>query len=281
MVAQAAAPIITSSILAGGSLLSGLFGKKKVELPPEVRAAMQKLTDFYRTGRFGDFKAGEAYKQPFVDSKPTDIEEAGLGRLSSFVTGETPDIFNVGTGAIKDLLQGDKFDPYSPTGEFASFKENLNRELGDASTTLKRNAAYTGNLYSTSAMRDQAELAERGQELTAGKMAELYDKFVSRKLSAIPLALNAGGQQQALEMAPIQASQQFGGLKRELETSRLAATYNDFLRRRDELKLPISAATTLAGGGPTSASIPNAFSGVLNQVGSVGIQELIRQLFSK
>lgn len=275
--------IIAGGIAAGGSILSGLLGSKKVKQPPEIKAAMQALTDFYRTGKLGDYTAGEAYGGEFGDFNPTDIEQQGLGRLSSLVSSGRPEIFDSGTTALNNLLTGDQFDPYSPTGEFASFKTNVEKNLDEGARRIKRNAAFGKSLYSTRTIESLGDLEEEGQNQLTGKLASLYDTYAQRKIAGIPLAFQAATAQQGLDLAPIEASQTYGSLTRNLNTSRLSSTYNDFLRQRQEQGQRVNAAGAILGSnvGPDSLSMPNAFSGVLNQVGSAGIQELIRQMYAK
>lgn len=277
------APYVIPAVLSAGSTVAGLLGKKKVKQPPEYRAALGALTNFFQTGKFGNFTAGEAYSGPLGDFDPTDIESESLGRLGSFVQSSTPEIFSTGTQALGELINGDRFDPHSATGEYGAFKQDVENQLAEGATRLKRNAAFSGNLYSSDTVNNLGELEQEGQRQLTGKLGELYDRYVTRKTAAIPMAFDAANQEQALALRPIEAGMQYGGLTRELNTQDAQSRLAQYLRQRQELMLPIQAAGSIVGSniGPSSVSMPGEFSGVLNQIGQTSIQELIRQLYAK
>lgn len=277
---------VPAAVTTAAMVASSLLKKKKstkVEEDPRVSAARQKLYEFMNTGQFGDFKAGEAYTGSLGDFTPTGIEQASLGKLSSFVNKSNPALFSLGESTLKDLLSTDRFDPFSATGEYAPFKENVEKQLFEGATRLKRNAAFSRSLYSGNTVKQLGKLEEEGQSQLTGKLAELYDQFVSRKINAIPTAFSAAGQEQEMEAQRLGAGFQYGGLERELETQKAQAKLSEFVRQRQEMTLPINAAGTVLGSGSSQFTLPggtNPLSDVFGNIGQAGIQELIKQIFS-
>lgn len=224
---------------------------------PEQAAASRFLLDFMKTGKLGDFNLGEEYKGSLGDFNPTDIENASMGRLSSYLAGGRPGIYDTGEKTLQDLL-GEKFDPYSATGEFAPFKADLERNLAEGAGRIKANAAFSGNLYSKNTGKQMGLLEERGQNALQGKLAQLYTDYVNRKASLAPQALNFATTKNALDLAPIEAGLSYGGFTRNLKNQGSSAMLSDYLRRRSEMLMPIQAAGTILGSpvqfGPSEVS---------------------------
>lgn len=282
-----AVPIAMAAAPAIGSLVTSMFGKKKsttVKEDPRVSAARQKLYEFMNTGQFGDFKAGEAYTGSLGDFNPTGIESASLGKLGEFVSGTNPALFSQGESTLTDLLSTDRFDPFSATGEYAPFKQNIEKQLGEGATRLKRNAAFSRSLYSGNTVKQLGKLEEEGQNQLTGKLAELYDQFVGRKINAIPQAFAAAGQEQDMAAQRLGAGFQYGGLERDLGNQEAQSKLAEFVRQRGEMTMPINAAQSVMGSGFSEFKLPgaaNPLTETLGNYGQVGIQELIRQMFAK
>lgn len=213
----------------------------------EQAAARQRLLKFSETGEYGAFKAGTPYGGPLGDFSMSEAERIGQSKLANFVAGGRPEIFDAGAGTLREFLSTDRFDPLAPGGEYAPFKAQVERELQDATTATKRDLAYQGKLYSSEAGKRIGDVQARGQEQLSSKLAELSDKFVQRKLSAIPLAFDAANQEQALNLIPIEASQQYGGLSRQLGDAAAKSKLAEFIRQRQELLLPLNALNSVAG----------------------------------
>lgn len=218
---------------------------------PEQRRARERLSGFSETGKYDfgggrGFTAGEAYSGSLGDFNMTPEELAAQGRLSSLLARGRPEIFGTGEKALTDLLTSDKYDPYSATGEFAPFREAVLRETQAAQGRAKGAAAYSGNLYSKSTGKNLANIESEGNLQLQSKLAQLFSEYTGRKINAIPQALNYATTGQALDMAPIEAGYNYGGVSRNLKTADAQSRLAEFLRQRQELMLPIQTAGNLA-----------------------------------
>lgn len=273
-VAAAAAPALIGSLLGSG--------KKVEQVPletPEQRAARQKLMGFANTGTFGDFTAGADVPLGYGDFNATGIENQGLTSLQNLLKGGIPDQYKMGDAALQDFLQT---DPAAIEAQFNPFKAQVNRQISESNDALKREAGFAGNLYSTDTVRGLGDIQARGNETLTSQLANLTNEAMNRRLQAIPLAYQSAESQQNTALNQVGASQQYGGLTRQLNDASIKARDAELLRRREELKLPIQAATTVAGGnanfGVPSVSQASPYQGVLDVAGQIGGRYLSDEL---
>lgn len=263
--------------VAGGAVASALIsnmGKKKQEqVPletPEQRAARLKLMDFSNTGKLGDFTAGAEVPLGYGDYGMTKIEGQGQTALQNLLKSGLPSQYSVGDNALMDYL---KTNPTDVSAQYDPFKAQVNRQIKESNRALKRNAGVAGNLYSTDTIRGLGDIQARGNETLTSQLANLTNESLNRRLQAIPLAYQSGEAQQAAILNQIGASQQYGGLARQLNDASIKARDAELLRRRQELQLPIQAAQTVSGqtanyGVPSITTNPyGALLGLIGQIG--------------
>ena len=263
---------------AAAGAVGSLFGKKKTQQVPletaEQRAARQKLMGFANTGKFNDFTAGAEVPLGYGDYGMTGIEGQGQSALQDLLNQGLPSQYAAGDAALADYL---KTDPTDVAAQYDPFKTQVQRQISESNRALKRNAGFAGNLYSTDTIRNMGDIEARGNETLTSELARLTDSALNRRLQAIPLAYQSGEAQQAAKLAQIQASQQYGGLTRQLNDASIKARDAEILRRRQELQLPIQAAQTVAGqqsnfGVPSINTSP--YGDLLGLVGQIGGQYL-------
>ena len=270
---------IPAAIMAAGMIGSSLIGnkKKQAQIPletPEQAASRRKLMDFADTGKFGNFTAGEEVPLGYGDYEMTGIEGQGQSALQDLLNQGLPSQYAAGDAALADYL---KTDPTDVSAQYDPFKTQVQRQIRESNRALKRNAGFAGNLYSTDTIRNMGDIEARGNETLTSELARLTDSALNRRLQAIPLAYQSGEAQQAAKLAQIQASQQYGGLTRQLNDASIKARDAEILRRRQELQLPIQAAQTVAGqqanfGVPSINTSP--YGDLLGLVGQIGGQYL-------
>lgn len=264
----------------GAAVIGGLGKKKQAQVPLETaeqRAARQKLMGFANTGTFGDFTAGAEVPLGYGDYNMTGIESQGQSSLQDLLNQGLPSQYAAGDAALADYL---KTDPTDIAAQYDPFKAQVQRQMKESDRALKRNAGFAGNLYSTDTIRGLGDIQARGNETLTSEMARLTDSALNRRLQAIPLAYQSGEAQQAAKLNQIQASQQYGGLTRQLNDASIKARDAELLRRRQELQLPIDAAKTVAGqtanyGVPSINTSP--YGDLLGLVGQIGGQYLSNQ----
>jgi hypothetical protein len=228
-----------------GGVFGDIFGKGKTYsqtplLSPEQQEALSGLLQFSRTGTYGGFTAGQSYGGDLGNFDLTEAEGIGQNRLISLLKSGTPSLLGSAGDEVKRLLTSDAYDPNNDaTGEYKNFKSTVERNISEGSDRVKHNSSIMGNLYSTGTIKDLGRVEQEGQSQLTSKLAELYDKYATRKLSAIPLAANISSAQEGIDLGRIDASQQYGGLERMLKDTELQRKYADYLRQRQELQLPI------------------------------------------
>jgi len=270
---------IPAAIMAAGMIGSSLIGnkKKQEQIPletPEQEAARRKLMDFANTGKFGNFTAGKAIPLGYGDYGMTGIEGQGQSALQDLLNQGLPSQYAAGDAALADYL---KTDPADVAAQYDPFKTQVQRQIKESNRALKRNAGFAGNLYSTDTIRNLGDIENRGNETLTSELARLTDNALNRRLQAIPLAYQSGEAQQAAQLAQIQASQQYGGLTRQLNDASIKARDAEILRRRQEMQLPIQVAQTVTGqqsnfGVPSINTSP--YGDLLGLVGQIGGQYL-------
>lgn len=275
--------IAALSLAAAPAIASAFGGKKKYEqqpfLTPQQIEAQRMLRDFAQTGKFGEFQAGAEVSLGYGDYGPTGIEQTGLSSLQSLLSGGVPDRYKLGDMALQDFLQT---SPQAIEAQFNPFKEQVGRQMRESETALKRGAGFAGNLYSTDTIKRLGDLQARGTETLTSELARLTNEALNRRLQAIPLAYQSAREQEATALNRIEASQRFGSLTRQLNDAQIKARDAELLRRRQELQMPIQAATSLSGasaqfGVPSITTSP--YQDLLNMAGTIGGQYLGNELF--
>lgn len=270
---------LTAGGMIGSALLSG--GDKVSQIPletPEQTKARQMLLKLAETGQLptGE-KLGAAYTGDLGNYDMTGLESAGQSKLMSMLQGGNPELFDIGQNEIKKLLSEDSvYDPYAKGSLYTGFKDETLRSLEEGKNRLKQNSAFARNLYSTNTGKEMGLLEERGQKSLEGKLAELYQNFVSQKQAAIPLALQAGTAENTMNLNKVGASQQYGALARVLLDQQAKDKYAEFQRQQQE-KMQIiptltSAANKDAQFGVKEVDVPSAWNKVLDSLTYLGSQ---------
>lgn len=267
-----------ASLLPGFSgTMDGLLGGKKTTtqsplMTPEQKAAQDMLLQFAQTGKFGNFTAGAAVPLGYGDFKTTGAQDQGLSSLQQLLASGIPSQYKMGDNALKSIL-----DPTTAANgiqdQFNPFVAQTNRQIGQSEAALKRSAGYAGNLYSTSAVKGLGDIQARGNETLTSQLANLNNEALNRKMQAIPLAYQSAMDQQSSALQNIDASQKYGDLTRSLNDASIKARDAELLRRRQELQLPINAATTVSGeaapfGIPSITTSP--YQQLLGMAGQIG-----------
>ena len=232
--------------------LSDFFGKKKGQTvtqeamqTDEQKQAMKMLESFMQTGKFGDYQAGDAYGGSLGDYEMTDATKLGQSQLMDMLKSAMPEAFTMGQQEFKDVLATDKYDPNAEGGVYSGFKRNVMRESQDAKDALQRDLALTGDMYSSDRAKQLGVLGERTSNSLQDKLAELYDRYATRRLGAAEQLGNMGVQEEGLKTNRINLASTIGDIQRQLNDQKAKAQYADWTRARGEQQSQIDAAKTL------------------------------------
>lgn len=242
-VTDAVAPFTGYGLVSKALKNNSTTQSQEVMETPEQRAARLKLAQFMNTGKFGDFTAGEDLGLGLGDYKTTGIENTGLSELQKLLTSGIPSQYAMGDNALKDLLNP---DPNYIQSQFDPFKAQVDRQIKDSNTALKRNAGFAGNLYSTNTIKGLGDIQARGNETLTAQLASLTNDALNRRLQAIPLAYQSGTAQENINQGRISSAFNYGGLERTLNDARIKSADAEKLRKRNELLMPLNTAQSLA-----------------------------------
>jgi hypothetical protein len=267
-----APPLALPLALTAASAIGSVFAKpKKNKIPWEVADAWDKLREFGMSGKIGNYTAGQDYGGPLGNYDKSQIETTGQNKLLELLTSARPEMFDAATNELKSLLSpNSSYDPYNERGLYKGFAENVDRATLESTDALKRSAAFGGSLYSRDTMKRLGNLQEQGMKQKSDKLAELYDTFAQRRLSAVPMAASLGQAQEGLDQGRIGAAFQYGGLDRTLADSSAKASYADFLRKQSEKQGQIGALQAVGGGYPGQTYSPSPYESVLTMLSTLG-----------
>jgi hypothetical protein len=265
---------VSASLLAT-SVIGGLASKgKKNKIPWEVANAWDQLREFGMTGKLGNYQAGADYGGPLGNFDKSAIETQGQTDLMSLLQSGRPELFDAASGELKSLLTTDKYDPFNEKGIYSGFAADTDRATREASDALKRSTSFSGSLFSRDTMRRLGDLQEQGARAKTNKLAELYDTFAQRRLSAVPLALQAGQAQESLQQGRIASAFNYGGLDRSLADAEAKASYQDFLRKQSEKQAQIGALQSVGSGYPTPTYQSSPYEGLFSMLGQLGAYKM-------
>lgn len=248
------------------SILGNLFGgdSNTVTQQPLMTEQQKYLAElmhsFAKSGRYGGYKAGETYNGPLGDYSKSGLETTGQNKLMSMLTQGNGDLFNLGTNELNNVLS--KNSIYNPlnSGIYDSFKTQARKNQAESQNLLDKSMASTGNFYSGTRNSEQRKLIENTNDTLNSKLAELYDNYAKRRLSAIPQAFAAQNQADKLNLANIAASQTYGSLDRTLADQAIQNKYNEWLRSRADMLTPLklNQSNQQAPWGTPSMTVPAA-----------------------
>lgn len=214
---------------------------------PEQRMAREGLLKFAQEGTYGNYTAGQAYTGSLGDFGLSTLEQNGLNTVGSNMTAGRGALFDSGNQVLMDLLKTDKYNPLNNSGAVQGLTGAIDYNTKQAVTAAKRDAAYTGSSYSTSAVRDLGNVEAQGAIAKNQTLANLYQTYIGQKFGAVPQAF--AGQQQInnQDEQRLQDSFTYGGLPRSLNNAKDAAAYAEFQRQRQEKQGQITALSSVAG----------------------------------
>lgn len=263
--------VIPLALTAASAIGSALAKPKKNKVPWEVSDAWDKLREFGMTGKLGNYTAGQEYDGALGNYDKSNIETAGQSKLMELLNSANPEMFDAASGELKNLLSANSsYDPYNERGLYKGFSENVDRATLESTDALKRSAAFGGSLYSRDTMKRLGNLQEQGMKQKSDKLAELYDAFAQRRLSAVPMAASLGQAQEGISQGRIGAAFQYGGLDRTLADSQAKASYADFLRKQSEKQGQVGALQSVGGGYPGQTYSASPYESVLTMLSTLG-----------
>lgn len=258
--------------------MSGLFGggSQTVTQQPMLTGQQQSLQDWLsqlaQTGSAGGLNLGEAYHGSLGDYNQTDTQRMAGNSLQALLNSAQN---NANYGTASSTLTGlanNKFNPDDPSSGYAAYSRAVARAGGVANNAINREAAITGDRYSSSIGRNKADLAAQMNDQLGSKLGDLYNTAQDRSLNASTALGNLTTQQQASQRANIAAGfdPSQGGLQNTLNNAQAQAQYAEFNRQRQEQLQRIGIGQGVFnrnvpfGVMSQTANTPSPFSGLFN-----------------
>lgn len=270
----------------GGSLLGNFLDKsggfQNSDYYEKIKA-LQDLSAFSSTGKIGSFTAGERYGQPTGNYLISPTEELATKKLYSSIDAGTPQSIQFGDSALMKLFgrTGDYFDVSSLKPNLDAYKDLSEVQTKRGFDAIKRNAAFSGNLYSTDTIRkmgdyqtqSNADINARLADLTQGYMqlqAQSKQNQFSALSSLLPQFYNSATTQENINNSRIGNAFNFGGLQRTLSDAKAKDAYSEWLRARQEPLIQLDTMKSLIGAEPSGYYEPSKWSGLLNALAGAG-----------
>lgn len=243
-------------------------------LTPEQKQAMAALTQLGTTGQYGDLNLGEAYTGSLGNYDMSQTENLAGNKLYSLLQSGSPEGFNTARNTFTNMANT-TFNPDDPSSGYAAYSRQVARATGDANNVLNREAAITGNRFSTSMGQQKADLAGRQGDMLATKLGELYNTSQNRALSGAQGLVGLETANEAINQDRIRAGFDQGGLQRLLANAQAQAKLQEFTRQREEKLGQIGVLNDVFnrnvqfGQMSTTTKAPSIFSSMLGQVNPI------------
>jgi len=217
-------------------------------------------------------KAGEAY--PGGEFKLSPYEETGLKGLEKYLSSALPSekpLFGAAKSELGKTLGGEEYDPIKGP-YYQAYRTQILQELEDAKNRIAATTSARDKYFGGGRIATEGRVEERGMANLASVLGSLYERERERKLGAVPEAMRMVSAEDMYPMQRVAASQQYGGLPREIEEM----NYSEWVRQLNDLGIPLDVALGIATYKPTYAYKPS--SGGSNNYG--GLASAIAGLFA-
>lgn len=202
-------------------------------LTSEQIQAMKSLGTLGQTGQLGDIKLGEAYQGSLGNFDMSNVERLAGNKLYDLLNSGTSQDFSTARGTFNNLANT-QFDPTDPSSGYAAYARQVSRATQDANDALNRDAAITGDRFSTSLGRQKTDLAAQQSDILATKLADLYNTSQNRALAGAQGLVGLGQAQEEVDQGRLGAAFNYGGLERQLKNAQDQVKYSEFQRSRAE-----------------------------------------------
>ena len=272
---------LTAALVGGGMGMGigSLFGGGGNEKPMLLMTPEQK--EAYKTLLPALTAKGEEFatvgSEPYtgqMTAPMSQYETMGLKRLGEYLDTPMPtqsNLFGMTTDELEKTLEGREYDPM--TGPYyEAYRTNIMRELNQAKDRIAARSSARDAFFGGGRLDQEREVEEGAMGSMANVLGQLYEKERMNRLNAVPLALNQMGWAENLPVSRIAASQQFGGLPRQIEQQELTARYQDFIRQLTNMGMNMQAAVGMATSHPDYwMPQPADYSGIGQGLGSLAM----------
>lgn len=205
----------------------GIFSSKSKTINLEPM-----LTDEQKSAQSQLMNLGQLYDLSGFNFNMSPQELKGSSLLNNYLASGTSGL-DTATDTLTDIAK-QTFNPQNPNSGFAAYSRQVARAGKQASDNLSRNQAMTGSRFSSTAGRDQADLASQQSDILATKLGDLYQNTQSQKISAVQGLSQAEALKNQIESNKISAAYQYGTRARDLQNQKAQLAYDEWKRGQSE-----------------------------------------------
>lgn len=278
---------------AAGGIMSMFGGKKKggsVNMedyyPSWTKTAANTLAPWVKQ-YLPQFQPGAAYGGKMT-AGATPFETSGLDILSKYMNApNTGELFGAGKQQIMDTLGGRFADP-NESPFIKSMIDMSKMNLTDLINQTRARRGGRGTYYTEEGLREEGDIGARSQANLDAIIGQFIQNERQNMLGAVPQATQMDEYESVLApLKKITASQTLGSLQRTIEQADLEKKYQDFVRQRQEMAMPLQEANVLMGGQLGGGGIlnqpntqSNPLASLLNMFGSNSqLMQLLQGIF--
>jgi len=217
----------------------GFFSSDKIE--PELLnpQALQYYNELMGLGQAPSNQLLTTAGQPYSGKFTADIgglQQLGLKSIGELLESPIPTkspIYTAATSELEKTIGGTEYDPI--TGPYYSaYRGNIMRELQQAKDRLAHRSSAADAMFGGGRLSQERELEEGAMGSLSQILGSLFETERTRRLEAIPQALQTLGWAEQVPITRAQAAYSLD-LPALLEQQRLDRTYQDYLAGRGEL----------------------------------------------
>ena len=241
--------LFDSLLTVGSEFLKDKKGGETItqeQMIPTWQKELQQMLGEWGKSAIQNFTPGETYSGKFT-ADMTGQESKGLDILNKALGLTSPgEMFQAAKGTVMDTLGGKYLDP--ATSPYVSAMTKLsNRNLQDSIDAARRSRGSRGTYFHSKGVEEESDLQSKTLDYLNTIIGQQVNQERSNMLNLIPTAVSMGQYEDlGMPLQQVAASQQYGGLERLLEQSDLESQYQDWVRSRNEMQLPLNTATTMA-----------------------------------
>lgn len=205
----------------------GIFSSKSKSISLEPM-----LTDEQKSAQTQLMNLGQLYDLSGFNFNMSPQELKGSSLLNNYLVSGTENL-DTAADTLTDIAS-QTFNPQDPSSGFAAYSRQVARAGKQASDQLSRNAAITGSRFSTSAGKDQVDLAAQQSDMLASKLGDLYQNTQAQKIAAAQGLGQVQELQNQITNNKISAAYQYGTRQRDLQNQKAQLAYEEWQRAENQ-----------------------------------------------
>ena len=263
----------------GGAVLGGISGdeKKQIDQKPDVpqwQLDAAKKYSGWLSGNLDKYEPGKDFTGQRVAGMSSP-EQQSMGWLQKYLDQPgTGSNFQLSQDELKKTMTGE-YDPYK-SEYYKDMRTGMNTEMEEQIDVMRRGQGARGTYFQDTSMREENKMRSKGMNSLMQILGGMAETERGRRFQGIEKGVALDEYAQGAPLKKAAAGQELGSLSRIIEQADLESTYQDFLRKQEELgKIPgLMAGQTgqrysYGYGGPLESTAPSSFERIMGLAGNL------------